>query len=226
MRARTAEIDAPVAAPTLVPVTPDPPHLGSGGDEADDCGLIATLRKTALALKQAELPFALGGSFAAHARGGPRPIHDVDFFIRPEDRDRAAAALRSAGLRVEQPALDWLFKAFDEEELADLIYAPMGAPVDLELLGRAEELDVAALRMPVLAATDLLRFKLSTFSEHNCDFAAALPIARALREQVDWAEVVAATAESPYAGAFLDLLDRLHVLPASDGAASDPGGSS
>jgi len=103
-----------------------------------------------LALKQSDVPFALGGSFAAHARGGPRPTHDVDFFIRPEDRDRASAALRAVGLRVEQPALDWLFKAFDEEELADLIYAPMGTPVGMNLLGRADELDVAALRMPVL----------------------------------------------------------------------------
>ena len=215
MRARSAEIGASAAPPNLVPVTPDPPHLGSGGDEADDCALIATLRRTALALKQSDVPFALGGSFAAHARGGPRPTHDVDFFIRPEDRDRAAAVLEAAGLRVEQPALDWLFKAFDGEELADVIYAPVGSSVGRDLLDRADALDVAALRMPVLAATDLMTFKLLTFSEHNCDFAAALPTARALREQVDWAAVADATAHSPYAGAFLDLLARLSVLPSA-----------
>lgn len=32
MRARSAEIGASAVSPTLVPVTPDPPHLGSGGD--------------------------------------------------------------------------------------------------------------------------------------------------------------------------------------------------
>jgi hypothetical protein len=214
MRATSAEVGAP-GAPALVPVSPDPPHLGSGGDEADDCALIGTLRRTALALKQASLPFALGGSFAVHARGGPRPTHDVDFFVRPEDRDRAAAALQAAGLRVEQPALDWLFKAFDGDELADVIYAPVGNPVGMDLLDRADDLDVAALRMPVLSATDLMTFKMLTFSEHNCDFACALPTARALREQVDWAAVREAAARSPYAGAFLDLLGRLGVLDPS-----------
>ncbi len=197
-----------------VAVVPDPPHVGSGGDEADDCALVATLRTAALALKQSDLPFALGGSFAVHARGGPRPTHDVDFFIRPEDRDRAAAALQAGGMTVEQPALDWLFKAFDGDELADVIYAPVGEPVTLDLLSRADDLDVAALRMPVLAASDLVIFKMLTFSEHNCDFAAALPMARALREQVDWTAVRAKSTASPYAGAFLDLLERLDIVPA------------
>jgi len=220
---RSAEAEAMHSPTSLVPVVPDPPHVGSGGDEADDCALISTLRRTALALKQSDLPFALGGSYAVHARGGPRPTHDVDFFIRPEDRDRAAAALQAAGLRVEQAALDWLFKAFDGEELADIIYAPVGSAVTLDLLDRADDLDVAALRMPVLSATDLVLFKVLTFSEHNCDYASALPTARALREQVDWDMIERASAESPYAAAFLDLLDRLGIVPRA--AAHSPGGA-
>lgn len=178
----------------------------------EDLGLLSTLRTAAFALKRAGIRFALAGSFAVHARGGPLPEHDVDFFLRAEDRDNAAAALAACGLRIEQPPLDWLFKAYDGDALVDLIHAPMRRPVDLPLLDRADEMDVAALRMPVLAATDLVTYKLLTFNEHTCDFASAIPTARALREQVDWDAVAAETAESPFAAVFLDLLRRLDIV--------------
>ncbi|WP_019874971.1 nucleotidyltransferase family protein [Sporichthya polymorpha] len=196
------------------PETPEPP-VGTISS-TEDLGLLTSLRTAAFALKRAGIRFALAGSFAVHARGGPLPEHDVDFFLQPQDRDAAAAALASTGLRVEQPPLDWLFKAYDGDRLVDLIHAPMRRPVDLALLDRADEMDVAALRMPVLSATDLVVYKLLTFNEHTCDFASAIPTARALREQVDWDVVAAHTAESPFAAVFLDLLGRLEITGGAD----------
>jgi hypothetical protein len=55
--------------------------------------------------------------------------------------------------------------------------------------------------------------KLLSFTQHYCDFARGLPVARSLREQIDWDRVRAETAHSPYAEAFLILLDRLDVVP-------------
>ena len=198
------------------PADPDSPEPPVGAvTSTEDLGLLTSLRTAAFALKRAGIRFALAGSLAVHARGGPLPEHDVDFFLQPQDRDAAAAALTAVGMRVEQPPLDWLFKAYDDRDrLVDLIHAPMRRPVDLALLDRAEEMDVAALRMPVLAATDLVIYKLLTFSEHTCDFAKAIPTARALREQVDWHEVATQTAESPFAAVFLDLLSRLDIVDA------------
>jgi hypothetical protein len=49
--------------------------------------------------------------------------------------------------------------------------------------------------------------------EHYCDFSRMLPVARALREQVDWAEVRKAVVDNPFAEVFLELLDRLDVVP-------------
>jgi hypothetical protein len=40
-----------------------------------------------------------------------------------------------------------------------------------------------------------------------------LPLARSLREQIDWDRVRKETTASPYAEAFLVLLDRLDVVP-------------
>ena len=48
-----------------------------------------------------------------------------------------------------------------------------------------------------------------TFDLHNCDFARGLPLARSLREKIDWDRVRKETADSPYAAAFLVLVERL-----------------
>jgi hypothetical protein len=82
--------------------------------------------------------------------------------------------------------------------------------VDGALLGRAGEMTVGAVFMPVLPATDLMIMRLLAFTETACDFSGFLHVSRALREQVDWRRVAAETAESPYA--FLTLLARLGVI--------------
>ena len=63
-----------------------------------DDGLIITLKRVAAVLKQAEVPFALGGSFAVYAHGGHSSDHDVDFLIREAGRRTAAGGARRGGL--------------------------------------------------------------------------------------------------------------------------------
>ena len=75
-----------------------------------------------------------------------------------------------------------------------------------------------SVQMPVLAATDIVVTKLMALDEHYCDFARMLPVARALREQVDWAAVRRAVADNDFAVVFLDLLDRLDVVPRTTAA--------
>jgi hypothetical protein len=56
--------------------------------------------------------------------------------------------------------------------------------------------------------------KLLVLDGHRCDFSELLPFARALREQINWEHVREATKHSPYAEAFLVLVERLDLLPA------------
>jgi hypothetical protein len=65
----------------------------------------------------------------------------------------------------------------------------------------------------VMAIEDVLVTKLMAITEHNLRYEGLLQIARALREQVDWRHVRAATASSPFARAFFVLLEGLDVLP-------------
>src|SRR3954470_19365606 len=94
----------------------------------------ATLKKAAAALREADIPFLVGGSLASWARGGPETRHDLDLMIRPEDVDAAVAALAAAGLRPEDPPEEWLVKAWDGDVLVDLIFAPKGMPLTDEVI--------------------------------------------------------------------------------------------
>jgi hypothetical protein len=190
-----------------------------------DEGLATTLKRVASALKAADIPFALGGSFAVYAHGGHSSDHDVDFLLREQDKEQALAELAKVGFRTEQPPEDWLVKVYDEDRMVDLIYRPVESPVTDETLRDTEQISVEAIFMPVISASQLMIHKLLSYSQHHCDFATGLPVARSLREQIDWTRVRRETIKSPYAEAFLVLLDRLDIVPfPSDGAEITVGG--
>ncbi len=179
---------------------------GASRDDLQDA-----LRRTAVALGRAGIPFALVGGYAAWARGAPEPSHDADFAIAERDVGRAKAVLADAGLEVVEPAEDWLFKAYLRGALVDVIFRMVGEPVTPQMLARSDVIEVLAVRMPVMEATDVLSAKLRVLGEHFCDFTRLLPIARALREQVDWDRLAAEVRDFPFARAFLFLLAELGV---------------
>ncbi|MGY1846528.1 MULTISPECIES: nucleotidyltransferase family protein [unclassified Blastococcus] len=171
------------------------------------------LKRTAVALKQGNVPFALCGGYAAWARGAPEPDHDADFLVPAAEAGRAAEALADAGLQVVEPAEDWLLKIVRDDVFVDVIWRACGLPVGNDLVDRAETLPVLSVQMPVLAPTDIVVSKLMALDEHYCDFSRLLPVARALREQVDWGLVAREVAENDFAVVFLALLDRLRITP-------------
>ncbi len=175
--------------------------------------ILDTLKQATCALREAQIPFALAGGIASWARGGPPREHDLDFFVRPEDADRALSALVDAGMRPEKPPEGWLYKAYDGEVMVDLIFEPASGPVTTEEIERAEEMEVQATRMRVLAPTDILATKLLALKEHDVDYDSVLEVSRALREQVDWPDLLARTEHSPYAKAFFTLVRELGVMP-------------
>ena len=171
--------------------------------------LLETMKHAAAALRDADVQFVLGGGLAIWARGGPETEHDVDFFVRPAEAERASKALAAAGFRTEEPPEGWLRKAFDGDVMVDLIFAPNGMAIDDEFFRRAEVREVHAVRVPVMRADDVLIAKLLTLREHQVDYDQVLEIARNVREQIDWNEVRARTNGSPYAKAFFTLVDEL-----------------
>jgi hypothetical protein len=176
--------------------------------------ILQAAKQVGAILKKKEHPFALAGSVAVYAHGGTQNLqHDVDFCIRPEDAGAVAATLHEAGLTVYTPPEDWLLKAVCLGQQVDLIFELAHEPVTREMLDRAEELSVDSVLMPVLSPTDLVRSLLAAFSEHHCDFGAVLPIARTLREKIDWDEVRRTCGDAPMPAAFFFILERLEIIP-------------
>jgi len=186
----------------------------------------ASLKKAIAAMREAEIPFLLGGSLASWARGGPETQHDLDFIVKPEDAERALEALVASGMRGERPPEEWLLKAWDGDVLVDVIFGPSGLEVTDEVIERGEELAVLSISVRVMAIEDVLTTKLLSLTEQTLDYSGALSIARALREQIDFEAVTERTRESPFAKAFFVLVHELGIAdlpaaaPAGDRAAS------
>ena len=170
------------------------------------------LKLVAVALKEGDVPFALAGGYALWARGGPEPDHDVDFVVAEDDAPRAAELLADEGFDVVQPPEDWLFKVYVDHALVDVLFRTSGEPVQRERLASVDEIEVESVRMPVLSTTELMVDKLNALEEHACDFGKVVPVARAVREQVDWAVVEERTKGNDFAAAMLFLLGRLGVV--------------
>ncbi|MEV6139562.1 hypothetical protein AB0L63_26615 [Nocardia sp. NPDC051990] len=174
--------------------------------------LLHALTRAVNTLADAGIRFAVAGGCAVYARGGPASEHDVDILIKPTDLSRARGALVRGGLRIADPPEDWLTKVYDDGVLIDLIYRPNNRAVTDELLDRADMMRIGPAVAPVISATDLMIDKLLVFDAHRLDLSPLLAIARDLREQVEWERVRKETDVSPYARAFLGLLDDLGVV--------------
>jgi hypothetical protein len=187
-------------------------QLRVADDETPFDELLETLKKVAGLFRDAEVPFLLGGGLAVWARGGPETVHDIDLMLRQPDAEHGVQVLAAAGLRTERPPEGWLYKAFDGDVLVDLIYEPSGQPIESSVFERAEELNVYAVPMQVMALEDVFVTKLTALREHELDYESVVQMARPVREQVDWNEVRARTDGSPYAQAFFTLVEELGIV--------------
>ena len=181
-------------------------------DRAPDPRITAVLKRAVGVLSNADIPFALAGSMACWALGGPPSRHDVDLALMQSDADRALEALEAAGFRVERPPEGWLYKAWEDDLLVDLIWAPTGLQVTEEVLKAARMVNVDGMDVPALAPTDVLTSKLLALNESHLDFEGLLAIVRGVREQVDWAELRRRTDDRPLARSFLYMAGELGLL--------------
>jgi hypothetical protein len=116
-------------------------------------------------------------------------------------------------MKVERPPEEWLYKAWHGEVLIDLIFCPSGLELTDEAFARAETLAVMAVGMPVMALEDVLVTMLYALDEHALDYSRLLAITRALREQINWPALCRRANRSPYAKAFMTLVEELDIAP-------------
>lgn len=180
------------------------------------------LRQACAILLDADVPFAVMGTFGVWARGGPQPpmTEDVDLALRRQDVDAAARAFERAGFEIVNPDQGWLVKALHETSndvgerlMVDLIHSPIGLPITDEVLARASRAYVAAMSVPCLAPIDMMTTKLLVLAPNHLDYTGIVERARVLREQFDWEELERRALGNEAAMGFFDIARRLGVDP-------------
>ena len=111
--------------------------------EQDDAALFSEVLSEAIAtVEQAEIAYAVFGSIASFAYGRPDASGDIDLLLRPHQADRALDALAEAGYAVERTDPAWIYKAWRDGVLVDLIFRTKGdIPLDDEVLAHATLLE-------------------------------------------------------------------------------------
>lgn len=145
-----------------------------------------TLFSAIEALDEAKIEYALIGGVASSGLGRPRSTHDIDVFLRPEDSGLALEALSRQGFQTEKTDFNWLFKAFKEGILVDVIFKSRGdIYFDHEMAERSKPVEFHGRKVRTVAPEDLIIIKCAVHDElgphHWHDALAVLSHA-----QIDW----------------------------------------
>jgi predicted nucleotidyltransferase len=143
------------------------------------------------AMDEGDVPYVFIGGIASAVYGRPRWTHDVDVFVRAGEAHRALTALAAKGFATQQTDPYWLFKAYKEGVLVDVIFRSSGDIfLDEEMLRRSTVQEFRGLRLRIMAPEDLLVIKAVVHTElsprHWFDALGILA-----RTQLDWDYLVA-----------------------------------
>jgi hypothetical protein len=92
----------------------------------DDATFARVLREAVETVEKAGFPFLVLGGLASSLVGRARWTHDIDFLVRPEDALDVLEALRGAGFTTEETDPVWIYKAFKDDIMVDIIFMVMG----------------------------------------------------------------------------------------------------
>ena len=148
------------------------------------------LRDAVETVEQAGLAFLVLGGLASALVGRPRWTHDIDFLVRPDDARDVLAALASAGFTTEETDPVWLYKAFKDDIMVDVIFMVMGGIyLDDEMQSRSIEREYEGLRLRIPSPEDQIVIKAIVHREetsrHWFDALAILG-----RAQLDWSYLI------------------------------------
>ena len=141
------------------------PHEGSS---ADFDTVAVVLRDAVHALAADGVPYVLVGGLASSLLGRPRCTSDIDLLVKPLDAHRALQSLEAAGFTTEMTNPHWLFKAFRDDVLVDLLFKSSGnIYLDDEMIERARELPFRGTPVRVIPAEDLILMKAIAHDEET-----------------------------------------------------------
>lgn len=119
-------------------------------------------------MEESYIPYALIGGFAVKSLGRPRITHDIDFFVRPDDAGRTLEALEARGFTSQKRDPFWLFKAWKDNILVDVIFKSSGdIYFDEEVQTHVRRTLFLGKYLNAISPEDFLVIKAAAHQEHN-----------------------------------------------------------
>jgi len=158
-----------------------------------DTALFATLD----ALEQKKVDYAVIGGVAASSLGRPRPTQDIDIFVRPEDADAVLEILKASGFETHRFNPNWIFKAYKENVLIDIIFQSEGGfYFDEDIRRHTNLIQYHGRQVRVISPEDFILIKCAVHSEeghhHWHDALSVLSQAK-----IDWEYLVERSRKAP-----------------------------
>lgn len=88
--------------------------------------IVNTLFAAIEVIEARDIPYALIGGIAVKELGRPRVTHDIDIFVKPDDADNILHILKNEGFEIERRDPFWLYKAWKDDILVDIIFRSCG----------------------------------------------------------------------------------------------------
>jgi predicted nucleotidyltransferase len=114
------------------------------------------------------IPYALIGGLATKSLGRPRVTHDIDFFVKPDDAERILEVLEKEGFTSQKRDPFWLFKAWKDNILVDLIFKSSGdIYFDEEVQSHVRRMNIGGRSINAISPEDFVVIKAAAHQEHN-----------------------------------------------------------
>lgn len=138
-------------------------------------------------LDQADVPHMVGGGIAVWAYGRRRPTKDIDIFIPSSMPHRAMDALAKEGYHTRETDAGWLYKAFKEDIMVDLIVWTTGKiKVDEETIAHRRFYTIEGHQFHMMGPEDVLYRKIFSHNEERRDWYDGLSMLRHPVPDFDW----------------------------------------
>lgn len=149
------------------------------------------------ALRKERVEFLLGGGFArAGYTGHWRDTKDIDFYVRPQDRERAKRALMKARFSdyFEKHPYDraWIYRSYKQSVIVDVIWAMANqrAQVDDAWFDRAPQFTIRGERLRLVPPEELLWCKLYIIQRDRCDWTDIFNLVHEHGPRMDWTHLI------------------------------------
>lgn len=149
----------------------------------------AFYRNVLMALREHEIGFLVGGSYAAaHYTGRTPHTKDLDIFLPPHQADAALDALSCTGFKTEKTYPFWIAKAHQGEYFVDIIYRAASGlwEIEEEWLDQGEQTELWGVPVRICSVEELIWTKAALMDRTRFDGNDVLHLLQAKSHDLDW----------------------------------------